>query len=243
VAASIAFDGRFTERHPLFWPIAPAARAFAAENDWPAVESYGRAFGDPASAPVRFEAAAAPPRRRRGPVDREALYDARIVRGVVPTRPRSWHDYLNALVWATFPRAKRALHERQHRALDGRLADGARVLPPTRSREHDALALIDEGGVVLVESGGATHLVVFGHALYEGLVLGRPPPTACGLRARLPAGARATPHGDPADPAALVRAADATLWEHLREARLDPARLLRVSLLEHVSEVLASRPA
>jgi hypothetical protein len=242
VAAAIAFDARFTERHPLFWPIAPAARAFAGERDWPAVESYARAFGDPEGAPVRFEAEAAPPRRRRRPVDRAALYDARIVRGVVPTRPRSWHDYLNALVWATFPAAKRALHARQHRVLDARVPDGARVLPPTRSREHDALALIDEGGVVLLERGATTHLVVFGHALYEGLVLGRPPATACGLRARMPGNERGS-GSEPGEAAALVRAADAALAEHLREATLDPARLLRVSMMKHVSHVVASRPA
>jgi len=253
VAGSIAFDARFAERHPLFWPIAPAARAFAEERDWPPVETYGRAFGHAdhaASAPVRFEPAAAPrrTRARRGPVDRASLYDARIVGGVVPTRPRSWHDFLNALVWATFPRAKRALHERQHRVLDARVAEGARVLPSTRSREHDALALIDEGGVVLLERGATTHLVVFGHALYEGLVLGRPAPTACGLRARVDARGAAEARevagaSEPADEAALVRAADATLAEHLREATLDPARLLRVSMMKHVSCVVASRPA
>ena len=49
---------------------------------------------------------------------------------------------------------------------------GARTLPPTRSREHDALALIDEGGVAVLHDDSARAFVVFGHALYEGLVLG-----------------------------------------------------------------------
>jgi len=128
----------------------------------------------------------------------------------VPTRPGSWHDLMNALVWATFPRAKRALHERQHRlVVPAAPAESAR-----RPRELDALALLDEGGVVVLASAGALDegderrgereereergergergeraleeaiaagdatAFVFGHAIYEGLVLGRPAPLA-----------------------------------------------------------------
>ena len=43
-------------------------------------------------------------------------------------------------------------------------------LPNARTRELDALALIDEGGVL--DCG--TNKMIFGHALYEGLVLGTP---------------------------------------------------------------------
>ncbi len=42
-------------------------------------------------------------------------------------------------------------------------------MPGARSREMDALALLDEGGVVQV----GERAVVFGHALYEGAVLMR----------------------------------------------------------------------
>ncbi len=44
-------------------------------------------------------------------------------------------------------------------------------LPNARTRELDALALVDEGGVLEVVDGSAAPLI-FGHALYEGLVLG-----------------------------------------------------------------------
>jgi hypothetical protein len=119
------------------------------------------------------------------------MYDARITReGCVPTRPGSWHDLMNALVWATFPLAKRALHERQH----GLVVPASPGESARRPRELDALALLDEGGLVvamgkgrqatdegelaaLVASGEATALV-FGHAIYEGIVLGRPAPLA-----------------------------------------------------------------
>ena len=68
-----------------------------------------RAFeGEPV---VRFEPPAAKPCCWRAPANER--YDARIaLERVVPTRARSWHDLLNALVWATFPRAKLALHAR-----------------------------------------------------------------------------------------------------------------------------------
>jgi hypothetical protein len=219
VATAIGFDARFHERHPLFWPIARAARAFAGERDWPAVETYARVFGEHGSAPARFEEAPAPPRRRRGAVNRDALYDARIERGVVPTRPRCWHDFLNALVWATFPRAKRALHARQHRVLQARIEPQARTLPAARSREHDALALVDEGGAVVLEDGRASSLVLFGHAIYEGFVLGRPEATACGVRLRV---------GALPDAEAQVRMAEAALLELLAREDLEPERLLRV---------------
>lgn len=167
-----AFDGRFFERRGEFWPIALAASAFADREEWPEVADYVRAFGD-SPPPVRFEPA--PARRRRpgdGPVPREELYDAVIVRRrVVPTRPRMWHDYLNALVWASFPRAKLALHQRQHAAIQRWIPEGATRLPNARTRELDALALLDEGGVLVLEQGAQTMTLIFGHALFEGLVL------------------------------------------------------------------------
>jgi hypothetical protein len=172
-----AFDGRFFERHRHFWPIARAAATFADRREWPDVHEYATAFAE--DAPVRFETL--PPRKRRmrmgtrSAVARDGLYDAVIVgRRVVPTRRAMWHDYLNAMVWATFPRAKLALHRRQHVAIERWLPEGATQLPNARTRELDALALIDEGGVLLLEDGGAHTAIHFGHALFEGLVLGQP---------------------------------------------------------------------
>jgi hypothetical protein len=172
------FDPRFIDRSPLFWPIARAARAvldpLGTSDDFPPVDSLGRVFeGD---RPVRF--ALAPPRSRRrrtGPVDVTALYDARItLEKTVPTRACSWHDLMNALVWGTFPRSKAALHARQHRAIAERVAPGARTLPATRTRELDALALLDEGGVVVLARRPGVP-IVFGHAIYESLALGIAP--------------------------------------------------------------------
>src|SRR5689334_14108867 len=142
--AKTTWNGRFFEANPRFWPIAPAARRFAEHVDWPAPEEL--------EAPgVRFVAATKPRRSRRRLPAGAAGYDTRVLAGEVPTRPRSWHDFLNALVWATFPASKRILHARQARAIQASLADGTSALPNARSREHDALALLDEGGVIVLE--------------------------------------------------------------------------------------------
>ena len=256
------FDPRFSERDSLFWPVLPAARAFSGYTEWPPVSDYGaRLAAAPlfAGAPrVAFREQPPKPRRRRkspvGPLD---LYDGHIVEeGWVPTRSRSWHDFLNMLVWATFPEAKLQLHTRQHRAISARLASGegaatgarAGGLPNARTREQDALALLDEGGVVIAcpaervatlrsalrerredeaaraFTEGAARAVVFGHALFEGLVLGR----ADGWGA-----ARFLAYdGDLSDDAALVRAADAALSGALAEqgSLVSPDELSRADL-------------
>lgn len=166
----VTFDGRFFEKSPAFAPIVRAASAFADHADWPDPPDYIRAFAEAAPI-VRFELT--PPKRRRppGPIVRTELYDAVIVqRRAVPTRARMWHDYLNALVWATFPRSKLALHRRQHDAIERWIPPGATQLPNARTREMDTLALVDEGGVLLL----GDHPILFGHALFESLVLGQP---------------------------------------------------------------------
>jgi hypothetical protein len=186
------WDPTFFLRSALFWPVARAARKLGEHASWPRPDDLTGLFeGEP---PVRFEVA--PPRRRRERAPAEARYDARIALGRhVPTRARSWHDVTNALVWATFPGAKLALHARQHAIIATRMGRDLR-LPGARTPEQDALAMFDEGGVALVCSrtrraalesalaGESTpdllRLVrersaipmVFGHAIYESLACG-----------------------------------------------------------------------
>jgi len=201
-----AFDARFFERDPLFAPIAPVAQLFADCTHFPAPEALDRALAERAG--IRFVAAAPRPRRQRGPVALADLYDTRIARGEVPTRPNNWHDFLNALVWATFPRAKAALHARQHRAIRAWAfaeASVTRRLPNARTRELDALALVDEGGILLAGDARA----VFGHALYEGLVAGVPAMIA-----------RAVPLAEPTDEALAARLAEPLTPEDLPRENL-----------------------
>jgi hypothetical protein len=199
-ASGEAWDPRFFERDARFWPIAAAARRFADRDDWPRPEEY-----TPTDS-VRFVSAIKPRRQRRyGPIDVDGMYDAQILKGIVPTRPRCWHDFLNALVWATFPKAKRALHEKQAALIRAWIPPHATTLPNARTREHDALAFVDEGGVVLV----ADRTIAFGHALYEGLVFGTPAMIARAIRL----------DGDlaPLDADLDLASVDAKLAERLRE--------------------------
>jgi hypothetical protein len=141
---------RFFEESDLFAAIREVAVRFAADATFPPPERIDELLRD--RVPIRFVRATQQDKR---------LYDTRIVNdGEVSTRDGSWHDFLNALVWATFPLAKSALHRRQHRLV----VPGA----PRRTPEGDALAMLDEGGVFLPGN------IVFGHAIYEGFVLGRP---------------------------------------------------------------------
>jgi hypothetical protein len=194
----------FCSASPLFWPIEENARALESRVDWPTAADLAATLGA-ASGMVFTRQTPRPRRARRARVDSNALYDAQIARGVVPTRERSWHDLLNALVWAAFPRAKRALHARQLAAIEARLTPTSRTLPSARTREQDALAMIDEGGVLLLctpsleaevrgcaarmddaaiaahARAGRISALVFGHALYEGLVVGGPPAVAAAV--------------------------------------------------------------
>ncbi|MDO9018238.1 MAG: DUF3025 domain-containing protein [Deltaproteobacteria bacterium] len=147
----------------------PAAQRLRDLADWPTLDELNDRLGplvNPAGVgPVRF--AASPPRSRRAKLRSvESLYDVRIHRdGLISTRLANAHDLFNALVWAMFPWAKRALARRQHDAHLRRLGAEVRALPNARSREQDTLAMIDEGGVLEGPAGGA----LFGHALYEHL--------------------------------------------------------------------------
>lgn len=182
-------------RSPLGWPLSGALLALGAHPGVPPVDVIDRALG--ARAGVRFSPAPRAGRRRRlAPKPRP--YDAAITEdGEVPTREKNLHDLMNALVWAVFPRAKRALHARQHGLVSGA---GSPRPGEARSRtpEGDTLAMLDEGGLLvlvvanrreeiahaskaadverlaLLAGAGHARAVAFGHALYEHVAGGLP---------------------------------------------------------------------
>lgn len=165
------------------WPTLDEYSAFAeAERQARAAELAAVRFAPPVPRPRRA--------RRSDQVALNQLYDARIaLEREVPCLTSSYHDLLNVLAWGAFPRAKRALHARQYRALAARLPEGDSRLPNRRTREQDALTLFDEGGSVLVatpelverlavaaprasslaDETGA-RVVLFGHALMEHII-------------------------------------------------------------------------
>jgi hypothetical protein len=194
------WDPAFCARSRLYWPLVPVAAAFASYAAWPPVSAYEEALATQAG--VHFRVQPPKPRRarRRGPVDPSALYDARIADGWVPTRSANWHDFFNALVWATFPASKRVFHERQRKTVAARIEPDAKVLPKTRTREQDGLAILDEGSLLLLVTEplveplkaaldardeapihaaitrGEAVAMAFGHALYESLLVSREKP-------------------------------------------------------------------
>lgn len=112
-------------------------------------------------------------------------YETRILQtGQVPTRPDTWHDVLNALVWLRFPHFKAALNAAHGEAI-------ATETEARRGRRRDALTVLDESGVWMISSDPALpellvdrawhtlfwqararvesgmHFVVVGHALLE----------------------------------------------------------------------------
>lgn len=165
------WDPHFADRHPAHRVLARAAACFADATDWPqpatwraALEAGGLAgpLVTRSGLPIVF--AWSPPksraRRRPGPVDLGAIYDERIfVRGEVPSRADAWHDFLNMLVWATFPASKLALNARQRVALRATVPEGATRIPGARTREQDALTMLDEGGLVVLATAQAAEAV------------------------------------------------------------------------------------
>src|SRR5205814_1266996 len=107
IVIDASWDPTFTLRSDVFSTIADAARSFERCKVFPTPEAIDEALARAAG--VRFVRMKPVARRRRAVVvAAENMYDARIVQeGIVPTRAGSWHDFLNALVWATFPRAKK----------------------------------------------------------------------------------------------------------------------------------------
>jgi len=76
----------------------------------------------------------------------EDAYEHRIyTTGQVSTRPDSWHDLFNALVWMRYPRIKVAMNKLHYHARSESRSG-------SRGRLRDALTLFDECGVIVFSS-------------------------------------------------------------------------------------------
>jgi len=173
-----AWDPNFAGRHPAFAALRAAAAPFGEHQEWPPIAEWNAhvplSLMSVGGAQISF---IEQPPKKKGALP----YDERIyTHGEVPSRPNNWHDFFNMLVWLTFPATKRAINARQRAAL--------RPGAPTRTPEQDALAMLDEGGAIvlttqpvddIVRRGDAEALartdarvLVLGHAIYEHLVVG-----------------------------------------------------------------------
>lgn len=197
-----AFSDAALRESAWYWAIEPAVLALGSCADFPTRDHLSALHADAARQAgvpaLRFAPYIKRTRKQRNaPIDLESLYDGSIsARHEVPTREGDWHDLFNALVFASFPRSKHALHARQFAQIRQRVEHGARTLPGARSREQDALTLFDEGGCFVageapaleplvgltlesfyeaLRKGIAERVLVvapFGHALFEHKVAG-----------------------------------------------------------------------
>jgi hypothetical protein len=195
VGRNTPYRTRLYDESPWYAPIAEALIELDRNERFPTAQELSAMYQARVGPGLRFvEAPRNKPRRPKGPIDLSTLYEGQVtVRGEVPTRRDDWHDLFNALAFMTFPRAKRALHARQYAILQARLGATVTKLPNARTREQDALALFDEGGLVVACAepvgtseqelreamhAGRAKVVPFGHALYEHMVAGAPCPLA-----------------------------------------------------------------
>ena len=189
-AAKPGWLADFGTIHEAFQPLLDKSERFIANGDFPdhaALNAMATALElkTASGLPLYFVAAKPKP---RGPARRRHKatgdYEQRIFTlGEISTRSRNWHDFFNALVWATFPLAKGACNARQI---------AARSPGIVRTREQDRLTMFDEGGIITVTDPRqqySQHLI-FGHAIYEAIVHGDTSMRAIQLPVTLP---------DPAD--------------------------------------------
>jgi hypothetical protein len=243
-----------------YWTLQPAVLALGELAEFPSREQLSALHaaaaavaGVPALRFAPYVKRTRARKQRSEPIDIEALYDGSIAaRGEVPTRDADWHDLFNALVFASFPRSKRALHARQFAQLRMRVEEGARRLPGTRSREQDALTLFDEGGTFVAGDARALDTVralpleafypalrllieqravvvaPFGHALFEHKVAGLRGPSSFAYLLELPERSLAAPC------AALIDGLDRAFSAVLRDPErfCSPNELRRLDLTD-----------
>lgn len=79
----------------------------------------------------------------------ESQYEPRCyLTGEVQTRPDNLHDFFNALVWLTFPKAKAAINARHFQALKHTAVEAG----SQRGKVRDMATLLDESGVIVVSA-------------------------------------------------------------------------------------------
>ena len=130
--------------HPAFAPYRALIRELALASALPSLDrlnalAAARSTTQAHGLPLRF---IAPDGRLSA---RE--YETHILQtGQVPTRPDTWHDVLNALVWMRFPRFKSALNVVHGEAI-------AIETDSRRGRRRDAMTVLDESGVWVISQG------------------------------------------------------------------------------------------
>jgi hypothetical protein len=132
---------------PLLAPLHPVLASLKADN-FPTMQDFNgllAACHQPARVQQGHMLRFVP--QELGRMGFEAQYEPRCyLTGEVQTRSDNWHDFFNALVWLTFPKAKAAINARHYRAL----TQAADTSGSQRGRVRDMATLLDESGLIVV---------------------------------------------------------------------------------------------
>ncbi len=187
IASQDQWDSHFYQWFDMFLPLKYAAEQFSL-SQWPSLEQMNVVLHH---FPIRIGEhclEAVPQSTKTELSNFYENYEQRIYRkGQLQTRAANWHDYLNLLVWMTFPRLKRQLNKLQFKQAVLQQEQGLK----SRSMIQQKLAHFDECGVIVVSTnvqlfellkahrwqelfydcsdciGDEIDFFIFGHGLYE----------------------------------------------------------------------------
>lgn len=190
------WDAHFFDQSPAFEPFLPLSGFIPAFKNWPTFQELNHLkammhanIATCSGMPVRFVSHISEGKNSEYSGNATVRqYESRIyLTGEVPTRQANWHDFFNALVWLTFPKAKAALNHTHFQALHKNAENQTEKRGPLR----DAATLFDESGVIVLSSRSewitllqqhawktvfwrhrasiraSMRFTLFGHALYE----------------------------------------------------------------------------
>lgn len=181
------WEPQFLCNSDLFFPIMPYAKFFSNKTDWPNLNVLNKFKPSGIKSWTGQEINFVLQKGTRTKEGFEGLYEPRIfLTGEVRTRLQNWHDFFNAQIWYNFPKSKSALNMRQFIAFDENANFPWNSPPSLRIREQDFMTMFDEGGCILAYTKNFTLPFLFGHALYERILLGENNLSMCTIKIPCP---------------------------------------------------------
>lgn len=162
-AAPAIWNASFYQQSSMFLPIAGVAGQFMPQQ-WPSLDEMNRALltrqhpilvnGNPLKAVAQDSKAS----------DFFSGYEQQIyLNGCLQTRTQNWHDYLNLLVWMSFPETKSVLNQQQY----SESLSQYRLGKNSRSLKQNTLAQFDECGVIICCSNPRLYELLQNHCWKE----------------------------------------------------------------------------
>ncbi|MES2538761.1 MAG: DUF3025 domain-containing protein [Pseudomonadota bacterium] len=151
-------------RRPWLAPLLPAAAPILQAQDWREAlnaAAFAASLCNHRGLPIRFVP--------QSDLPADTPYEAFIsATGGVPTRS-NLHDFFNALVWLTFPKAKAQLNALQAMEIAGaaRMPDAGGAHGARRGKLRDAATIFDENAAILVATDQDLVAALRGHQWRE----------------------------------------------------------------------------